>query len=110
MSRNWWRCENSASAVWHIEMPKLPPRLRAFWMWKSGPGSASSIPGGKDAAGPGMRVRHREIAREKFVENAGALCGDARAQELATRVEELAGADADAVRGLLGELRAALRG
>jgi 2-methylcitrate dehydratase PrpD len=60
------------------------------------------------AAGPDTRVRHRQIAREKFVGNAAPLLGRDRAEAVAGRVEGLPGAGADEVRRLLDELAAAL--
>jgi 2-methylcitrate dehydratase PrpD len=61
------------------------------------------------AAGADTRMRHREIARAKFVSNAGPLLGAEAAERIADTVEALPGAGADAVRGLLDELAAALR-
>jgi len=60
-------------------------------------------------AGPEMRLRHREIACEKFLRCASPLLGGSQAQDLCAQIEALWGLDAPAVRALLGELRAGLQ-
>jgi len=61
------------------------------------------------AAGPDTRVRHRAIAREKFLRNAGPLLGEDVAADAAARIEAVVDAGADEVRDLLDLLAAHVR-
>jgi 2-methylcitrate dehydratase PrpD len=83
-------------------------RVRVSFADGSSVDAAVDIPRG--AAGPDTQVRHREIAREKFIGNAMPVLGEDAAAEMADAVEAVAAADTPTVRALLDRLGSALSG